>query len=220
MRAHTRAHTAFLPWFEWFKWFKGFYAWFVAWLPEFWRGLLVLEGGMNTETRSKFATRIGKDKSYVTRLDQAGRLVLVGEGRSALVDVEASLKRIEETTGGRDDVAARHAAAKGQQSPKPDETRVSAQTRKEMAQADVAEMERDVMRGKLIDREQVEAALADVVAFARQGVENLPHRVAAQLVGKDFEQVVAILREAISDSMAETHKEASKRLAELVKVEA
>lgn len=173
----------------------------------------------NLETRSQFAARIGKDKSYVTRLDQSGRLVLVGEGRSALVDIEASLQRIEETKGGRDDVADRHAAAKGKQTSKPDESRVSAQTRKEAAQADVAEMERDVMRGKLIEREQVEQALSDVVAFARQGVENLPHRVAAQLVGKDFEQIVAILREAISENMAETHKEACKRLAELVKVE-
>jgi phage terminase Nu1 subunit (DNA packaging protein) len=167
-------------------------------------------------TQTAFADLIGMHKSHITRLKQQGRLVLNDSG---LVLVDASKARIAETEGGRDDVTARHAVAKGQETRKPDETRVSAQTRKEMAQADVAEMERDVMRGKLIEREQVETALSDVVAFARQGTENLPHRVAAQLVGKDFEQIIAILREAVSANMAETHKEAGKRLAELVKAE-
>jgi phage terminase Nu1 subunit (DNA packaging protein) len=164
----------------------------------------------------QFAALLGCDKSHVTRLKQAGRLVLDEQG---LVLVDASKARIAETEGERDDVTARHAAAKGMEVPKLDETRVSAQTRKEMAQADVAEMERDVMRGKLIEREQVEAALADTVAFARQGVENLPHRVAAQLVGKDFDQIMATLKQEVVAMMGDMHKEAGKRLVELTKVE-
>ncbi len=174
---------------------------------------------MATETRSQFAARIGKDKSYVTRLADAGRLVLVGEGRSALVDIEASLMRIEETKGGRDDVAARHAAEKGQQAAKPDESRVSAQTRKEAAQADIAEMERDKLKGMLVERDQVEQALADVVAFARQGFENFPHRVAAQLVGKDFDQIMATLKQEVQGMIGDMHKEAGKQLSELTRVE-
>lgn len=162
---------------------------------------------------------LGVDKSHVTRLKQAGRLVIVGEGRNAKVDVEASKLLIQQTEGGRADVAERHAAQKGKDLPKPNETRVGAQARKEMAQADVAEMERDVMRGKLIEREQVEIALSDLVAFARQGVENLPHRVAAQLVGKDFDQIMATLKQAVIEVMNDMHKEASKRHAELTKVE-
>ena len=173
-----------------------------------------------TATQVQFAAIIGCDKSHVTRLKQAGRLVMVGEGRDARVDVEASKRRIAETEGGREDVAARHATAKGQEARKPDESRVSAQTRKEMAQADVAEMERDVMRGKLVDRDQVEAALADAVAFARQGFENFPHRVAGQVVGKDFEQIMAILKSEVQAVFSDMHKEAGKQLAELVKVEA
>jgi phage terminase Nu1 subunit (DNA packaging protein) len=168
-----------------------------------------------TATQSQFAGQLGCNKSHVTRLKQAGRLVLDDKG---LVLVEASKARIAETEGGRDDVAARHAAEKGQEIKKLDETRVSAQTRKEMAQADVAEMERDVMRGKLIEREQVEMALADLVAFARQGVENLPHRVAAQLVGKDFDQIMSTLKQEVIAMMGDMHKEAGKRLVELTKV--
>lgn len=175
---------------------------------------------MTTATQSEFAAILGVNKSHITRLKQAGRLVIVGEGKDTRVDVVASKLRIAETEGGRDDVAARHAAEKGLTLPVPNEKRVDAQARKEMAQADLAEMERDKMRGGLIEREQVDMALADIVAFARQGVENLPHRVAAQLVGKDFDQVMATLKQEVVAMMGDMHKEASKRLAELTKAEA
>jgi hypothetical protein len=59
------------------------------------------------ETKTAFARRIGVHKSQITRAGQAGRLVLMPDGR---VDVEASVQRWYETKGGRDDVAARHAA--------------------------------------------------------------------------------------------------------------
>lgn len=167
-------------------------------------------------TQVEFAAIIGCHKSHVTRLKQHGRLVLDEE--TGLVDVVASKLRITETEGGRDDVAARHAAEKGLQAKKPDESRVSAQTRKEMAQADVAEMERDVMRGKLIERELVEAALNDVVVVARQAFENFPHRVASKLVGKDFEEVIAILKHEVQAQIGDTHGEARRQLAELTKV--
>ncbi len=166
--------------------------------------------------QADFAALIGCNKSHITRLKQQGRLVMTEDG---LVDVVASRLRIAETEGGRDDVATRHAAEKGKGKPKPNESRVDAQTRSEMAKADLAEMERDKMRGLLIDRSEVEMALADVVAFARQGVENLPHRVAAQLVGKDFEQIMSTLKQEVIAIMGDMHKEASKQLAELTKVE-
>lgn len=35
---------------------------------------------MTTATQSEFADLLGKDKSYVTRLKQAGRLVITAEG--------------------------------------------------------------------------------------------------------------------------------------------
>lgn len=176
-------------------------------------------GEWQLATQSEFAAILGKDKSYITRLKQNGRLVLVDTPQGQRVDVEASKARIAETEGGRDDVAARHAAEKGQEAKKPDESRVSAQTRKEMAQADIAEMERDQLRGKLIERELVEQALADVVAFARQGFENFPHRVAAQLVGKDFDQIMATLKQEVQGLIGDMHRDAGKALAELTKVE-
>jgi hypothetical protein len=66
---------------------------------------------MTILTQSEFARAQGWSRSHVTALKQAGRLVLADDGR---VDVEASLARIAATRGGgRDDVAARHAAARG-----------------------------------------------------------------------------------------------------------
>lgn len=65
---------------------------------------------MTLETKAAFARRLNWNRSTVTRAAQAGRLVLSG----ALVDIEASLARLKATEGGRADVAARHAAERGQ----------------------------------------------------------------------------------------------------------
>ncbi len=68
---------------------------------------------MTLESKAAFARRIGVNKSTITRAAQAGRLVLDGE----MVDVEQSLARWHATQGGRTDVAARHAAQRGQAIP-------------------------------------------------------------------------------------------------------
>lgn len=70
---------------------------------------------MTLETKAAFARRLNWNRSTVTRAAQAGRLVLVG----GLVDVEPSLARLKATEGGRTDVAARHAAERGQGEPAP-----------------------------------------------------------------------------------------------------
>lgn len=63
-----------------------------------------------TETRAKFAARLGVARSTITRAVQAGRLVIHENGH---ILVEPSLKRWHETKGGRDDVEARHAENRG-----------------------------------------------------------------------------------------------------------
>jgi len=61
-------------------------------------------------TQAEFAAAQGWHRSTVTRLKQAGRLVMQGR----MVKVAASLARIEETGGMRFDVAERHAANRAQ----------------------------------------------------------------------------------------------------------
>jgi hypothetical protein len=64
---------------------------------------------MSRESKSAFARRLGVDPAHVTRMAQAGRLVVV-DGQ---IEVEASLARMEATKDpNRDDVRARHAKAR------------------------------------------------------------------------------------------------------------
>ena len=51
---------------------------------------------MTVLSQKDFATAIGRDKSYITRLKQAGHLVMTEDG---LVDVEPSLQRLQASTG-------------------------------------------------------------------------------------------------------------------------
>lgn len=67
-------------------------------------------GPADRENLAAFARRLGVNRSTVTRAAQSGRLVLDADGRVCVV---ASLARWHATRGGRDDVAARHAAARG-----------------------------------------------------------------------------------------------------------
>lgn len=182
---------------------------------------------MATATQSEFAAMLGKDKSYVTRLKQAGRLVMSADGK---VDVEQSHARIAATADpSKEHVADRHVADRhvaGRSAP--DQPRgvdpvgnsfQQAKAVREKYGALQAKVEYERTIGKLIDRDEVNQALEDVVNLARQSVENLPHRVAATLVGKDFDQIVALLRQEIVAMMGDTHKEVAKRLAELGRVE-
>lgn len=64
---------------------------------------------MTYAKQAAFARQIGYDKSRITQLKRAGRIVMSADGR--LVDVEASIARMAETADpGRMDVTERHAA--------------------------------------------------------------------------------------------------------------
>jgi hypothetical protein len=172
-------------------------------------------------TQAEFAAAQGWHRSTVTRLKQAGRLVMQG-GR---VDVAASLVRIEETGGMRFDVAERHAAQRdgngaakvgaggtvGQgggadkgagsiASPAPDgavgERRSDAQARKESALADMAEMEVAQKRGELIPKADVDMALRSFAASVRARLDVLPDQL-APLVSPvtDLDEIHALLAE-------------------------
>lgn len=171
--------------------------------------------------QAEFARRMGWNKSTVTRLKQAGRLVMDG----ARVDVTASLARIEETGGMRFDVAERHAAQRMQQAcqktataplawlgdgegqgggtiapPAPDaavgERRSDAQARKESALADLAEMDVKQKRGELIPKPDVDAALRSFGASVRAKLDVLPDQLAPILVAvDDLDEIHALLAE-------------------------
>lgn len=177
-------------------------------------------------TQAEFARLQGVARSYVTKLKAAGRLVLTDDG---LVDVEASRARIAATADpNRDDVAQRYAEARhNSQTPPPKppappgppsadtigNSYQAARAVKEKFAAMTAKLEYERAIGKLVERADMEAAVEDVVATLRQALENLPHRAAPELVGKDLDAIRATLRQEIFDLLSEAEREFSRRLA-------
>ncbi len=171
--------------------------------------------------QAAFAAAQGWNRSTVTRLKQAGRLVMEG----ALVDTVASLVRIRETGGMRFDVAERHAAQRdgngaekigaggtvGQgegmdkgavtiAAPAPDgavgERRADAQARKESALADLAEMDVKQKRGELIPKADVDLALRSFAASVRARLDVLPDQIAPLVAPvTDLDEIHALLAE-------------------------
>lgn len=168
-----------------------------------------------------FARHIGRDKAYITRLKQRGRLVLMDDGQ---VDVAASLKRIEETKGrSRPDVAARHQREREEpaktEPPTGEEgagdstdpnSRAYWDRREAAAKAKLKEIELAKTRGDLVLREDVDFVLNDFGATWRGLLDNLADRLAPQVYPlTTLEETHAAITEAaeeLQQEMAETMK--------------
>lgn len=143
-------------------------------------------------TKSAFARSQGWSASYVTKLKDEGRLVLEGVGRAERIKVAESLALIAATAGGREDVSARHAHGRGRENDTgggeappaatgKTESKAIATSRKESAQADMAEMERDLMRGNVVKRADIETSLTFIGTALRGLLEKAPGQYAAGL---------------------------------------
>lgn len=163
--------------------------------------------------KAAFARQVLKrSPSYVTALLQAGRLVMVGEGKHAQVRVAESLARIAATSGARDDVAARHAENAGSDMPvgpvSPEnapaasvsnlvdlrERRAEAELRRTLALADQEEMAAAKARGDLIAREDVDGAMKFTGATVRGLLDVLPDQLAPILAPvTSLDEIHAIL---------------------------
>lgn len=173
---------------------------------------------MTVESKAEFARRIGKDRSFVTRAGQKGRLVLNADGQ---VLVEESVARLEATRGSRFDMSDHWERRRETKAQAPaaglehgverlplaalnaDEigrrTRL-AQMKKEEAEAEKRQRELDELTGALVRRDEIERALANAVAVILGQVENMPDRIAPQVHGiDDMERV----RARVKDEMEE-----------------
>lgn len=185
-------------------------------------------------SKAEYARLKGWNRSTVTRAADAGRLVLTGDGK---VDVAASDARYAETADpGRADVAQRHAAGragddfaridqqpKRQQqqedhAPAPDKIGNSYQAAravKEKYAAMEAKRLYEVNIGKLVEKSDVINIVADVVIGFRQSLENLPHAIAPQIIGKDQDAIRAMIKEEINIRLNDMEKRFSYELSEL-----
>jgi len=192
-------------------------------------------------TQADFARRLGVSRSHVTGLKHAGRLVLTDNG---LVDVDASIARIDATRDpNRDDVANRHAAARerlqtaptpaspashatdSRQPAPPESTHhadpdesisyQAARTVKERYAAKTAKLEYERAIGLLVERAAVEAAVEDIMTTVRQSLEQQPHRLAPLLIGKDLDAIRATLRQETAHILGAMVADFAARLAQL-----
>jgi len=157
----------------------------------------------NLLTKAAFARRLGVDRAYVTRLAQAGRLVLTRDGKRVMA--AASLRLIKDTEGAHGDVVKayherqRHKPKKGKggraveatdvpdnetgagEAPD-DEAKTTSRAywdrRAAAAQAKMRELELEKLTGDLIAREDVRFILADLGALWRTSLSNMAARLA------------------------------------------
>lgn len=172
-------------------------------------------------TQIQFANIIGRSRSWVTQLKQAGRLVINEKG---LVDVEASKLRIEQTEEpNRDDVKARHEEGrvdtKPAEPPKPKVKKISdslgfqnARAREQEMKAKMAELDYAERLGKLVSKDDMKIAVADMVTTFRSNLENMPHRIAADLVGKDIADIRLQLKQAIHHELTTLERGLTEKL--------
>lgn len=179
-------------------------------------------------SQAEFARQLGVDRSHVTRLKQAGRLVLTADGR---VDPETSRVRIAATADpNRDDVASRHAAARDTKvsprdtAPPPaqaPEDKVgnsyqAARAVKEKYLALDAKIDYEKKVGNLIPKEDVDAALKAMGAAVRSAMEIFPDQTAPIVAPiLDIEEVHNLLAQACRDVLAGIEHSLARYQAEL-----
>lgn len=177
----------------------------------------------------EFAHILDVSPSYVTKLRDAGRLVLTEDRKK--VQVEASQRRIAETESSQPQhVAGRRAHAKRRDSdpanapPPPDGaampeegsiapaggTRAYWERREAAARAETREIELAKLKNDLVEAAAVKDAGAEAGHIVRAIFENLPDRLAPILAEGDPERerrIYAQLREHIELALAEiSHK--------------
>jgi hypothetical protein len=169
---------------------------------------------LHTLNQAQFAEHMGWSKGYVTQLKQAGRIVFAENNK---VDVEASKLLINQTEDpNRDDVKQRHADERGADTkvneigkPKKekevkDPNRGSfseARAKEQKFKALQAELDYEIRIGKFVAREDMQAAIGDMVTTFRQNLENFPHLISGELVGKDIAAIRISLKHAINHEL-------------------
>lgn len=178
-----------------------------------------------TLTQRQFADHIGCRPSYVTKLKQEGRLVLTDDGR--LVRVAESIARIEATRDpAKRAVAERHAdergaalavgdgAAAGAASERNDDrvgnTYQAARAVKEKYLAMSARRDYEVSMGKLLEADQVRAAVFSAATTLRTRLETLPEVLGPQIIAlKDERQAINLMAETIEHALEDIAREFS-----------
>jgi len=156
--------------------------------------------------KGEFARLLGLAPSYITALSKAGRIVLDGEGRGALVKVKESIALMNETEGGRPDVAMRNAVERNEKKSSASTdgefksvgaSYQTARAVREKYAALTAKAQYETMIGNLIEREDVDACLRFIGATVRSLMDSFPDQNAPVLCAEtDIHEIHAMLTDA------------------------
>ena len=147
----------------------------------------------NAVSQAEFARLINSSRSYITQLKKAGRLVLTDGG---LVLVNESKTRIKESADPAKDGTINTIDQVGN-------SYAAARAIKERYQAMLSKLQYERESGILVLKSDVAASVADIVTRFRLASENLPFRVSPELVGKDLDQIRAILKQHVFETLNE-----------------
>jgi hypothetical protein len=165
-------------------------------------------------SRAEFARIAQRDPAWITRLEQAGRLVI--DRTDDMILVAESLESILTTAGGRMDVAdrlqrEREARSEATVTDIADAThrraRADAELRIKRAEADRAELARDREAGALVALEDAERAMRDLGATVRVELEQLAERVAPMIAGHagDIGAITGVIAAECNDCLRRIH---------------
>jgi hypothetical protein len=165
-------------------------------------------------SKSAYARAKATNRSTITRWAQAGRIVLDGNGDVLVAESEAMLAATADP--GKAGVVKHHEIERGQavidltvpvapnvkaEKPEGYGKRIHESARREAANADLAEMERDRQLGKLTDVEGVKKAMIDFATLTRQTYERIAFDLKLRLaVETDPDRVFDLLKHAIDDA--------------------
>lgn len=178
----------------------------------------------NLMTQAAFSRHIGKTRGYVTQLKTHGRLVMTADGKRVMV--AESMQLIADTEDpNRVDVKERHAQARTQgvgtadtlDAPDYDENTPKlgkAKAKEAHYKALQAEIAYKKEVGELVDKQEMQAAVSDCVLVFKQGIENLPHLVAPELVGKDVNAVRGTLKQYVFDALQDMERNFKQKITE------
>lgn len=176
----------------------------------------------NLKTQAEFARHINKQRSYITQLKHEGRIVMSDDGKRVLVN--ESINLLKETADyNRDDVTKRHAEEREKKSrgdeydwledADPNKTTLAkGRAIEQHYKALSARMDYKASIGDLVSKDEVKNAVLDIVSTFRQSIENFPHRVAADLVGKDVDFIRSTLRQEVYQVLTDLQKNFDKKI--------
>ncbi|MEW5729879.1 MAG: hypothetical protein AB1918_18765 [Pseudomonadota bacterium] len=163
-------------------------------------------------TQTEYAAHIGKTKQYVNKLVRQGRIALV-DGKVDRDAADAALRGSADPARRLNEPAERHEVLDDDDAPMPrggdgGMTFQKARTAREAYQAQLAKIELDKQRARLVDKAEVERQAFETGRLTRDRILALVPQIAGQLASMtDEREIAALLRERLKDVLLETARD-------------